>query len=356
MFGKMKGNAIALTGGLLKGIHAKTTHGLIRGSDRFNLVAIVDREFAGQYTDEVLMGFQQRIPIYESVRDFVENCSEPALYCILGVATKGGIIPDAIKEQIKNALDEGLHIVNGLHTYISDIPEFQKIASKREVEIFDIRKPRPTHKLAFWSGEIKRINVPRIAVLGTDCAVGKRTTAWMLTQALRKDLVRAEMIYTGQTGWMMGAQHGFIFDSTLNDFVSGEIEKAICECVAAENPDVIFLEGQSSLRNPSGPCGSEFLVSGEAKYTILQHHAGRTKFNGFANLDNDLPGLKDEVALIRAYGSETIAVTLNASGLSSEEAMHYRNSYQKELGVPVFLPSIEGVHALCDIVKMLIRS
>ena len=37
-------------------------------------------------------------------------------------------------------------------------------------------------------------------------------------------------ITSGQTGWMQGGKYGFILDSTVNDFVSGELEKAIVEC------------------------------------------------------------------------------------------------------------------------------
>ena len=59
------------------------------------------------------------------------------------------------------------------------------------------------------------------------------------------------MIYTGQTGWMQGYSHGFIFDATPNDFVSGEIERVVLECVDVYKPDLILLDGQSSLRNPS---------------------------------------------------------------------------------------------------------
>ena len=58
------------------------------------------------------------------------------------------------------------------------------------------------------------------------------------------------MIYTGQTGWLQGGKYGFIFDSTLNDFVSGELEHAILTCYEETNPDVILIEGQSALRNP----------------------------------------------------------------------------------------------------------
>ncbi len=111
-------------------------------------------------------------------------------------------------------------------------------------------------------------------MLGTDCALGKRTTTRMLVEACRRAGLRAEWIYTGQTGWLQGAPFGFILDATANDFVSGELEHAIVSCARERSPDVIFLEGQSALRNPSGPCGSELLLSAGARGVVLQHAPG----------------------------------------------------------------------------------
>ena len=74
-----------------------------------------------------------------------------------------------------------------------------------------------------------------------------------------------------------GHDYGFIFDSTPNDFVSGELENVVFRCDRDCSPDLILLEGQSSLRNPSGPCGAEFLCSAMAKGVILQHMPGRNK-------------------------------------------------------------------------------
>ena len=87
-------------------------------------------------------------------------------------------------------------------------------------------------------------------------------------------------IFTGQTGWMQGAPFGFILDSMPNDFVSGELEHAIVSCWESARPELILLEGQSALRNPSGPCGSEFLLSGRAKGVILQHAPGADVLRG----------------------------------------------------------------------------
>lgn len=98
------------------------------------------------------------------------------------------------------------------------------LAKEYEVSLTDVRKPKSRENLSFWSGEIYKVTSPIIAVLGMDCAMGKRTTARLLTQMCRANGLKAEMIFTGQTGWLQGGKYGFIFDSTLNDFVSGELK------------------------------------------------------------------------------------------------------------------------------------
>lgn len=248
----MSNQAIIITGGLLETISAKTAHGLIRGTERFSISGIIDQKHAGKDAGEVLDGKKRNLPIYASLDDFRAS-GNTAKYCIVGVATKGGVIPDSLRATLKEALEHGYSIVNGLHEYVSDIPELVSIAQQKGLEIIDVRKPKKIKDLHFWSGKIKEVKCPKIAVLGTDCSMGKRTTTRFLVQAMRKAGYKAEMIYTGQTGWMQGAKYGFVFDSTLNDFISGEMEHAVVTCYHEAEPDIIFIEGQSSLRNPSGP-------------------------------------------------------------------------------------------------------
>src|SRR5690606_39322667 len=158
----------------------------------------------------------------------------------------------------------------------------------------------------FWSGEIATVKSSEIAVLGTDCALGKRTTARILTELMRGNAYSAEMIYTGQTGWMQGAEYGFIFDSTLNDFVSGELEHAVVRCYRERKPDIIFLEGQSSLCNPSGPAGAAWIVSAAADGVILRHDTTRKKYKGCETHPGQIPPLKDVIAMIAMYGAPVL--------------------------------------------------
>jgi uncharacterized NAD-dependent epimerase/dehydratase family protein len=182
-------------------------------------------------------------------------------------------------------------------------------------------------------------------VLGTDCAVGKRTTAKNIIHACEDAGLKAEMVYTGQTGWMQGFKYGFIFDATLNDFVSGELTNAIINAYKNEKPHLIFLEGQSSLRNPSGPCGSEFLLSGNAKHVILIHEIKREFYDENPEWGK-LHSVESEIHLIESYGAKVLALMLNTRDCSSNEAQEAKKTFRNALNIPVILPLEEGVNAV----------
>lgn len=352
----MKSNAIILTGGLLDTISAKTAHGLIRGTDRFNIVGIVDEKHQGKDAGDLLDGRKRNIPIFASITEFIKSSSVNAKYVVIGVATKGGVIPESLRVLLKEALDNNLSIVNGLHEYVSDIPELADLANQSGLEIIDVRKPKKIKDLHFWSGKIMEVKCPRVAVLGTDCAMGKRTTTRFLVEAMRKAGYKAEMIYTGQTGWMQGAKYGFVFDSTLNDFISGEMEHAVYTCYQEEKPDIIFIEGQSSLRNPSGPAGSEWIVSAGARYVVLQHNPARKQYKDMEFYPAYIADPKDEIALIKMYGADTVALTINTAKMTLDEARKYAEDYQQQLNIPVMLPLEDGVNGLVPTFEAIIKN
>lgn len=350
-----KSNAIVITAGYLDTYSGKTAHGLIRGTDRFNILGVIDAKHAGKDAGEVLDGKNRAIPVFSSISEFAAKSTTKAKYCIIGVATKGGVIPESLQVMLKEALDNGFGLVNGLHDYISDHADLMELANKKGLEIMDVRKPKKFKDLHFWSGDIKRVHCPKVAVLGTDCALGKRTTTRFLVETMRAAGFKAEMIYTGQTGWMQGAKYGFIFDSTLNDFISGELEHAIVRCWEEAKPDIIFIEGQSSLRNPSGPAGSEWIVSADANAVVLQHHPIRKQYKDMEFYPAYLPEIKDEIELIKIYGAPTVALTVNTGKMKPEEARAWATQKEKELGIPAVLPLEDGLERLVPIFKDMIE-
>ena len=347
-------NAIVLTDGLLMTSDAKTAHGLIRGSERFNIIGLVDGEAnAGKDAGVLLDGKYRGIPVFGTTEAAIKAL-EKVDYLIIGVATVGGILPKNMLSLIYDAVKKGISVVNGLHEYLNDKADLVAIAASTGAQLIDVRKPKSRADLHFWDGAIFNVTVPIVAVIGMDCAMGKRTTARMLKQACISEGMKAEMIYTGQTGWLQGGLYGFIFDSTLNDFVSGELEHAIVSCWKEAQPDILFLEGQSALRNPSGPCGVELLISGNAKHVVLIFAPKRKYFDNEAHW-GEIPSVASEIELIQKLGSKVIAVAVNTEHCTDEEAYAYQKEYTASLGLPVLLPIQEGVAPVIPILKALMQ-
>jgi len=345
----MRKKVIIATDGMLKLDYAKTAHGLIRGSERFEVLAVIDAVHAGSDAGKLLDGQHRNIPVIESIEKALDQFISID-YLVVGVATVGGVLSESLHDLILQSISNGLGVVNGLHDQLAEREDIVALANKYDVELIDIRRPKPIKDLHFWTSDINRVDVPIVAFLAMDCAMGKRTTARLIMEACADRGMNAEMIYTGQTGWMQGSKYGFIFDSTINDFVSGELEHAIITCWQEAKPDLILLEGQSSLRNPSGPCGLEFLISGNAKQVILSHSPHRKHY------DDDeawglIPSVASEIEILEKFDVKVIALALNTNGLSPEEAQTYQAEYRQDLGIPVVMPLEDGVDNLIKAIK-----
>ena len=347
----MTKSAVILTNGMLLTPFAKTTHGLVRGPSRYKILGVIDPPCAGQDAGILIDGRPRNIPIFTSVSACLEAMDSKPDYCIVGVATVGGVLPPAIREGLLEAAEASLSLINGLHRLLAHDVELAELARQHGAQIIDIRRPKPVDELRFWTGEVLRLPALKIAILGTDCALGKRTTCELLRQTCLEKDIAAEMIYTGQTGWLQGTPHGFIFDATPNDFVCGELERAMLDCQEATAPDVILLEGQSGLRNPSGPCGSELILAGGADAVILQHAPGREFYEDLEELGCRIPPVSEEIEMVRLMGAEVIAVTLNHENLDEEQLRTERSKLQAELNVPVIHPLWDGLSEIVELVR-----
>ena len=344
----MQNSALVLSNGYFDTVFAKTTHGLVRGPSRYKIVGVVDSSYAGRDAGEVLDGVDRDIPFWPSVAAALQSITPQPTHCIVGVATVGGTLPDSLRQDLEEAAKAGLTLVNGLHQLLSEDAQLTALAHDR---IIDIRKPKPASELRFWTGEVRAVPALRIAVLGTDCAIGKRTTAMLLRDSCRARGLGAEVIYTGQTGWLQGLKHGFIFDATLNDFVSGELEGAILRCFQETKPEVIILEGQSALRNPAGPAGAELICSGAAQGVILQHAPQRAYFEDFEAIECRIPPLEEEIRLIELIGAKVWAITLFTRGMTAEAAKTEADAIEAACQIPVVCPLIEGVEPIVEIIR-----
>ncbi len=333
----MDGTAAVYCEGAFGAPSGKTAHGLVRHTRRYAVVAVIDSRVAGEDAGEVLDGKPAGIPLVASLAEAeaAARARGAALtHFVIGLAPDGGRLPAAAREAAAAAIRHGLNVDCGLHDYLNDDAELAALAARHGVRLRDIRQPKPTRALHFFTGRISEVQAVTIAVLGTDSAVGKRTTALILERGLNARGVKAIMIGTGQTAWLQGVPYGIILDSIVNDFVAGEIEHAILTAWDAERPDVILLEGQGSLLNPAYPGGFELLAAGRPRAVVLQHAPARIDHDGFSGFP--IGPLAKHVRLIEEIsGRPVIAITLNHEGLAPEAIGETARRLEGEVGRPV---------------------
>ncbi len=318
--------------------NGKTAHGLVRFTARFKIAAVIDSGYQGEDSGIILDGIPNGIPIIGGLEEGLLLASRKGIMLksfIIGLAPDGGRLPPSALPVIKRAIKSGLDVYNGLHDFLSESPELVKSSQKYGCRLFDIRKPADSKSLHFFSGKIEEVHCPRIAMLGTDSAVGKRTTAWGIVHSIRNQGYKAELIGTGQTAWLQGAKYSIIMDSLVNDFVSGEIENAIHTAWTEVHPDVLVLEGQGSLLNPAYPGGFELLAAGRPNLIILQHAPRRTEYDGFPGYR--LHPLDHQIRAVEIIsGKKVSAITLNHEHMNRSEIQAECLKIEKETGIPVF--------------------
>lgn len=349
----MKHNAIVYCQGAFNTTNGKTAHGLVRFTERYTVVAVVDAKYSGQDAGMVLDGKNFNIPIVSSVTEAIDvgkTKNMPIDHLVIGLAPDGGKLPTSAIAEIKVAIQNGMNIDSGLHDFLSDNSEIAKLSTEHNVTIRDIRKPPTRDKLHFFCGKIEQVNSLKIAVLGTDSAVGKRTTAWLIVHGLRAQGISAEMVGTGQTAWMQGAKHSVIFDSLVNDFVSGEIEHAVWSAWNDSKPQVIVIEGQGSLMNPAYPSGLEILAAGRPDVVILQHAPRRKEYDGFPGYP--IQPLHHQIQAIEVVsGKPVVAITLNHENLSSQEIPGVCATMEDVVGLPVIDVLVDGADKLIEVLR-----
>ncbi|QDU79021.1 hypothetical protein Pla110_07250 [Polystyrenella longa] len=314
-------------------IDGKTANGLVRRSEKYKILSVIDSEKAGLDSGEVLGGKPNGIPICRNLADALTHAGSVTDYYIFGIAPASGMLSSHERGLVLEAMDRGMNIVNGLHEFLNDDPVFATASEAKNVTILDIRKPRAKKDLRLFSGRIAEVTCPRIAVLGTDCAIGKRTTATILTQALNDHGIKAVLVGTGQTGLMQGARHGVALDAIPSQFCSGEMEAAVVEAFEMEDPDVIIIEGQGALSHPAYSTSSFILRGSCPDGVVLQHAPGRINRCDFENMKMPTPAT--EIKLIETFSdTKVIGLTINHENMTEVDVDLAITLYEYELNIP----------------------
>lgn len=314
-------------------IDGKTANGLVRHSEKYEIVSVIDGTQSGLDTGEVLGNTANSIPLCDDLEHAILLAGHVPDTFIFGIAPASGMLSVNEREVVLGAIRRGMNIVSGLHEFLGDDAEFSELAEERGVTIHDVRRPRDKKDLRTFSGSIKSVTCPRIVVLGTDCAIGKRTTATILTNALNDRGIKAVMVGNGQTGLIQGARYGVALDAIPSQFCAGEMEAAVVEAFEGEHPDVIIVEGQGALSHPAYLTSGFILKGSQPQAVILQHAPARKRLADFP--DEPMPKPRREINLIQTFSdTKVIGLTINHENMSDADIAAAILLYELQLGIP----------------------
>ncbi len=326
--------AVVYCEGEFGAIDGKTANGLVRYSEKYKILSIIDSTQVGLDAGMVLDDESQGIPICVDLAAAIADAGCVPDYFIFGKAPASGMLSPHERAIMLMAMELGMHIVNGLHEFLNDDPVFVAASAASNVTILDVRKPRAKKDLRAFGGHLANMDCVRIAVLGTDCAIGKRTTATLLTRALNDAGIKTVMVGTGQTGLIQGARYGLSLDAVPSQFCTGELEATIMEAFEGEQPDVIVIEGQGALSHPAYSTSSFILRGSSPHGVVLQHAPARKHRCDFEQMS--MPTASSEVHLIETFAdTKVIGLTINHENMSDAELTGAITEYECQLGLPV---------------------
>lgn len=296
--------AIVLAEGEFGTPHGKTANGVVMHGELFDVRAVVDSTAAGQSARDCLdRPDVPDVPVVASTEEALDR-APGAEALVVGVAPAGGSLPEAWVADIETAIEAGCDVVSGLHTFLSADESWRTTADDHGVRLFDVREPPAGDDLRVGDGRVDDVDADVVLTLGTDCAVGKRTTTFELYRAAREAGVDAGWVATGQTGIMVGAHRGTVVDRVPADFAAGVVEDMVRDVAATH--DLVFVEGQAALTHRAYSGVTLALLHGAWPDAVVlvddPDRVGREDFERFT-----VEGVETERRLVEELSEATVA-------------------------------------------------
>jgi len=324
----------------LTGESGKMGFGAIRYLQN-EIVAVIDSSQVGQSIN-TFIDTKLDIPIIGTIEE-VKSLGANVL--LLGIAPVGGKIPEKWEPLIETALDHGLSIINGLHDLLA--PRFgHKVQDTETQWIWDVRVPTFTPPIG--SGKALSHKGKRVLFVGTDGAVGKMTTALELFSSLKKNNHSVGFVATGQIGITVTGR-GIPLDAFKVDYAAGSVQSAVME---EAHKDIILIEGQGSLLNPGSTATLPLMRGSCPTHLVLCMRGDISTLRDYPNIR--IPNLKEFIKLNESLASvcetypsaKVVAVSVNTSKLSPDEAARVIEHVAKEAGIPATDPVRDGADIL----------
>ncbi len=175
---------------------------------------------------------RSHVPVVASLEEALTLGERPDAL-LIGIAPTGGRLPDVWRRTLLRAIEAGLDIISGLHTFLADDPELVAAAVDAGVTLHDVRRPSGDKVTAVGRAHLPGRKV--VLAVGTDCAIGKMSVMLELRDAARRAGDSAAFVATGQTGIIIEGW-GAPVDAVVSDFVNGTVEGIVARAEESGAP------------------------------------------------------------------------------------------------------------------------
>ncbi len=312
-----------------------------------NVVAVLDSTNAGKDVSEIIE-IGHGIPVIKNLADALQF--QPTMLAI-GIAPPGGELPTAWDGIIRDAISHGLHIMSGLHHFLSDNDELAELAEKNNTVLWDARKPPDYLPVATCKADDVEATV--VLTVGSDCRVGKMLSGIEITKTARARGLNAEFCPTGQNGIMVWGW-GIAIDAVVSDFTAGAAEEIVLE--GAKNHDLLIVEGQGSLVHPGYSGVTLSLLHGSMPDAMIFCH--QPSRDTVARYTVPLPSITEMIAHYEMLTApikpaKVVCIALNCFDLSERETVKAITDIEKETGLPATDVVKYGADKLVDAIQQL---
>ena len=288
--------------------------------------------------------------ISRDLTDVLQKTNAKSVAIMLPIGAEGTALKYAVE-----AIDNGKNVITSFRSLpVTQNESLIKFAESKGVilkeisprldvikKIFGTAPPMCTEILPKLSYKPK---TPVIFVGGTSQECGKRTTTRLLGKAAKDKGYNSVVISTDEMGFEQPVDINFRAGSLSVMDVASAVIGAIKYMEEHKNPDIIFVEGQSSLTERGNPhprgLSAAILIGAMPDATVVCHRPNHPY--------REPRGIEFEVRAIEAVEpTKVVGLSLNLRNVSDKTEIH---NYEKKYNLPAADVTDGGASRLLDVI------
>jgi uncharacterized NAD-dependent epimerase/dehydratase family protein len=288
--------------------------------------------------------------ISQDLKEVIKKTNAKSVAIMLPIGAEGTALKYAVE-----AIDEGKNVITSFRSLpISQNEAIMKFAKTKGVilkeisprldvirEIFGTAPPMCTEILPKHDYKPK---TPVVFIGGTSQECGKRTTTRLLGKAAKEKGLNAVVISTDEMGFEQPVDINFRAGSLSVMDVASAVIGSIKYMEDKKNPDIIFIEGQSSLTERGNPhprgLSAAILIGAMPMATVVCHRPNHPY--------REPRGIDFEIKAIEALEpTNVVGLSINLRNVSDKTEI---KNYEEEYNLPAVDVKDGGASRLMDII------